>query len=876
MIINLYQDLRGAIAAIIAGGIAVVAGIATAPFSGGMSLAAVVAGVKLIGTTVIVAGGAAFAANYIAKQNIPNDFYLPLYQISPEEIFAGQILLFDVNFFNPKDATSSELVTNQIIDQESSAATLQGVISKWYLTIRNFSIVALLSILVYIGIRIIISSTAQDKAKYKQRLLDWVIAMCMLFFLHYIMAFAVTVTELITDSLAKKGPSYVAIFTDDTLEDYHWDFKQATYKYYDENNQVVDEKDVESKKNQGEKIETRKESIDIDSKIFDDSNKDGVYAKLKEAGIIVEEQNSKGKVVHKLLWPTNLMGKARIDAQLEVDGQNGDNTLVSQFSNTMIFVALVIYTIMFVFRYLQRVLMLAFLTIIAPFVAMTYPLDKMGDGSAQAFNMWLKEYLYNLLIQPVHLILYTIFISTAFEFAVSNPLYTLVVLGFMLQAEKIMRKFFGFEKASTVAGGSALGGAMAMQAINSLRKIGGPKRGKGGAGGKGTNGAVEGNEKIKMADRKADDGKDIGDLLDDGDSEGKSGALPAPGLENPLDKTSEEGNRIKDAKALYGAGMIDKEALATAKEQDTRGMGQWIYDAYQGSNLQEGVHKVGSAVYNSKPVKFTRKIGGTLANGARGVRDLAGKGIRKVPKPIRNTFRGAASVAGKGLATTGRIAMNAAPKIGGAALKGTVAGTAALAGMAAGLVSDDYSNVLKWGAAGAGAGWAGASGAISVGKDIGSTVNGAFDTVQNGIESAASTYRIATHGYDVEEKRQNEKADKAAMKDKDRQAKYAEKLKLQNKAAIQEAMKQAQTYRESGITDDDLIIKAMKAKSFNSERDSRERIITAGLAEKAKNNGQDVEKNLDYIKGQLSEKGINKKDIDKYITGIKEINKWKI
>ena len=114
------------------------------------------------------------------------------------------------------------------------------------------------------------------------------------------------------------------------------------------------------------------------------------------------------------------------------------------------------------------------------------------------------------------------------------------------------------------------------------------------------------------------------------------------------------------------------------------------------------------------------------------------------------------------------------------------------------------------------------------------------------------------------------------MKDKDRQAKYAEKLKLQNKAAIQEAMKQVQTYRESGITDDDLIIKAMKAKTFNSERDSRERIITAGLAEKAKNNGQDVKKNLEYIKGQLSERGISDADINKYITGIKEINKWKI
>lgn len=850
-------------AGVVAGGIVVAIGLAAAPFSGGVSLAAVVAGLKLAGATVIATVGTGLAAGYITKQCMPNDFYLPLYKISPEEIFSGEVLLFDVNFFNPKAEATETLENGQVIKQESSAAKLQGVISKWYFTIRNFSIVALLSILVYIGIRIIISSTAQDKAKYKQRLLDWIIAMCMLFFLHYIMAFAITVTELITDSLAKKGPSYVAVFTEDTLKDYHWDFKQQVYKYYHEDKEVTDE-EAENLKQQGEDVETRKEDITIDSAILKDE-KDGVYKAFEEAGIIGVDDDGKKY----LAWPTNLMGKARIDAQLELDGEEGDNTAISQFANTMIFVALVMYTILFVFRYLKRLLMLAFLTIIAPFVAMTYPLDKMGDGSAQAFNMWLKEYLYNLLIQPVHLVLYTVLIGTAFEFAVSNPLYTLVALGFMLQAEKIMRKFFGFEKASTVAGGSALGGAMAMQAINSLRKIGGPKRGKGGAGGKGTNGAVEGNEKIKMADRKADDGKDIGDLLDDGDSEGKSGALPASGLENSLDKTSEDGNRIKDAKALYGADMIDKEAFATAKEQDTRGMGQWIYDAYQGSNLQEGVNKFGNAVYNSKPVKFTRKIGGTLANGARGVRDLARKGIRKVPKPIRNTFRGAASVAGKGLAY-------ATPKIGKAAAKATLTGAGALYGAAAGLVSDDFSNTLKWGAAGAGAGWAGTDGIIAAGKGIGSTASGAVDTIQNGIETAASTYTLQAHGSEAEEKRQKEKADKDAMRNADRRKEYAEKLKLKDKAAIQEAMKQAQTYRESGITDDDLIIKAMKAKSFNSERDSRERIITAGLAEKAKNNGQDVEKNLDYIKGQLSEKGINKKDIDKYITGIKEINKWKI
>lgn len=35
-----------------------------------------------------------------------------------------------------------------------------------------------------------------------------------------------------------------------------------------------------------------------------------------------------------------------------------------------------------------------------------------------------------------------------------------------------MRKFFGFEKASTLDNGSALGGALAMQGINQLRRIG--------------------------------------------------------------------------------------------------------------------------------------------------------------------------------------------------------------------------------------------------------------------------------------------------------------------------------------------------------------------------------------------------------------------
>ena len=35
---------------------------------------------------------------------------------------------------------------------------------------------------------------------------------------------------------------------------------------------------------------------------------------------------------------------------------------------------------------------MAFLTLIAPFVALMYPLDKVKDGQAQTFNFWCREY----------------------------------------------------------------------------------------------------------------------------------------------------------------------------------------------------------------------------------------------------------------------------------------------------------------------------------------------------------------------------------------------------------------------------------------------------------------------------------------------------
>ena len=120
---------------------------------------------------------------------------------------------------------------------------------------------------------------------------------------------------------------------------------------------------------------------------------------------------------------------------------------------------------------------MAFFTMIAPLIAVTYPLDKIKDGEAQAFSLWFKEYTFNALIQPVHLIIYTMTISTVMDMLVTkHPIYALVALGFIMPAEKILRKMFGFEKAGTLSAmGQMAGGAMLYSGVQKLAGLGNKK-----------------------------------------------------------------------------------------------------------------------------------------------------------------------------------------------------------------------------------------------------------------------------------------------------------------------------------------------------------------------------------------------------------------
>lgn len=109
--------------------------------------------------------------------------------------------------YNPSTSTSyAQDSSSEGI--HSLSYDLQNTVANWYYKILIVAIVGMMSVLVYMGIRILLSSTASDKAKYKQMLGDWVIGMVILFMMHYGMVFANKMADKLTDMLDSVNPHF--------------------------------------------------------------------------------------------------------------------------------------------------------------------------------------------------------------------------------------------------------------------------------------------------------------------------------------------------------------------------------------------------------------------------------------------------------------------------------------------------------------------------------------------------------------------------------------------------------------------------------------------------------------------------------------------
>lgn len=292
--------------------------------------------------------------------------------LTPDDVIFNKVYLTDINFFEVTGLPEKADVVVSIREQ----------IALWYYIMRTIAIVILLGILIFVGIKMAITTVASDKAIYKKALFDWFTSLALVFLLHYIIRGVIWINNGLVDVMRNIGLNSGGIGGS-------WDTTLGALRL-----------------------------MAVNFSFFEDIS----------------------------------MGMAAF----------------------ILYGFITVQSFMFLISYIKRMIVIAFLIIISPLITITYSIDKMGDQKAQALNTWLKEFSYNILIQPFHCILYLVFLEIAVRTVASTGSMAAMVLGvlcikFIWDGEKIVRKIFGFESASSLvslAASSAIVGGAINKAVN--------------------------------------------------------------------------------------------------------------------------------------------------------------------------------------------------------------------------------------------------------------------------------------------------------------------------------------------------------------------------------------------------------------------------
>lgn len=116
--------------------------------------------------------------------------------------------------------------------------------------------------------------------------------------------------------------------------------------------------------------------------------------------------------------------------------------------------------------YLKRLFTIMILILLFPLIALSYVFDKIGDRRAQTFEIWLKEFITNVMIQPLHALV-LVFISMLFSAntslfgrSVLGAVMVLVSMRLIPLGEELLKKVFQISS-SMGPGSHGIAGSMA-------------------------------------------------------------------------------------------------------------------------------------------------------------------------------------------------------------------------------------------------------------------------------------------------------------------------------------------------------------------------------------------------------------------------------
>ena len=310
--------------------------------------------------------------------------------VGPDQILFNRLAITDINFLDLNSfGSGSQKKALDTNGENNPVKIIRKNIAQWYYALRTIALIVLLCILIYVGIRMALTSVAEEKAVYKKWLGNWVVSMALLFVLHYLILVVINV-----------------------------------------NNSLVD-------------------------------------VMYNARGVVMGDNNNMEFFSNYL---SSLLKKAFTPL-----------SALSGVSATMVYIGIVAMTFIFLIMYIKRMLVVAFLTLIAPIITVTYSVDKLKDGTSQALNTWFRTFMENVLIQPFHCIIYLVFVGSAINCikttgTLAAGMLCIMSLFFLLSAEGIIKKIFGISANETGGMGVAAGAMMGL--MNRTKDVTGRAAGK--------------------------------------------------------------------------------------------------------------------------------------------------------------------------------------------------------------------------------------------------------------------------------------------------------------------------------------------------------------------------------------------------------------
>lgn len=323
----------------------------------------------------------------------------------------GEVVTIDKLVFNKVDKVSIDYwnYTNSNATEISTPIKnyMAIPVQKWYKVFNRIAVMVYMIVLVYIGIAVMLSSTGEKRARYKELTMTWVIGIAILFLFPYVMKYIIKLNDALTNMIANVSTS------------------------------------------------------------FGFTQQEGTGGDLGQLGFLdVAFEYGKPEFSKHLGNSKDIITFTRNVAIGVKDGGSGNKKTNANIALALVYDVLIGQTLVILIMYYKRAFMMAFLIVIFPLVAMSYVIDKIGDGKSQSFGLWVKEFLVNVVVQTFHAIVYVLItgggIKSYIDSSGGNFIFMFLCVLFLFEGEKILRGIFGIQSQANTIGDLAATGAMIM------------------------------------------------------------------------------------------------------------------------------------------------------------------------------------------------------------------------------------------------------------------------------------------------------------------------------------------------------------------------------------------------------------------------------